>query len=112
MEFDSANTKRGRYAVLAVRGELDAFTAPQLRKEIDELIGNGEDQLVIDLQDVEFLDSSALSVLVSALRQVREAGGDLTLACSQPRLLQVFQITNLEEVFTIHDSLEAATLEK
>ncbi len=111
MEFGIANTKQGQYAVIAVRGEIDAATAPQLRQAIDELVSSGETQLVLDLQDVQFLDSSALSVLVAGLRQLQAEGGNLSLVCTKPRILQVFRITNLEEIFTIHDSLETATCE-
>ena len=109
MEFGIASTTQGRYAVMAVRGEIDALTAPQLRKGIDELVSDGHAQLVLDLQEVQFLDSSALSVLVGGLRQLQAEGGDLSLVCTEPRILQLFQITNLEDVFTIHDSVEAAT---
>jgi anti-sigma B factor antagonist len=110
MEFGFANTKQGRYAVMALRGEIDAATAPQLRNGIEELVSDGETQLVLDLHEVQFLDSSALSVLVSGLRQVQAEGGDLSLVCTDPRILQVFKITNLDDVFSIHDSLGAATV--
>lgn len=109
MEFGIDSTKQGQHAVIAVRGEIDAATAPQLRQLINEVVSGGEAELVIDLQEVQFLDSSALSVLVGGLRQLQAAGGTLSLVCTEPRILQVFQITNLEEVFTIYDSLEAAT---
>ncbi len=109
MDFGYDNTQHGRYAVMAVRGEIDALTAPQLRKGIEGLVSDGQDQLVLDLRGVQFLDSSALSVLVSGRRQLQDAGGDLSLVCTEPRILQVFRITNLEAVFTIHDSVEAAT---
>ncbi|MEY2425189.1 MAG: anti-sigma factor antagonist [Actinomycetota bacterium] len=109
MEFGIDNTQHGRYAVVAVRGEVDALTSPQLRRSIEELVSDGQAQLVLDLREVKFLDSSALSVLVSGRKQVQAEGGDLTLVCTEPRILQLFQITNLEDVFTIHDSVEAAT---
>jgi anti-sigma B factor antagonist len=109
MEFGCTNEKRGRYAVIAVRGELDAATAPQLRNELDDRVSEGEDQLVVDLCEVEFLDSAALGVLVGTLKQLRAYGGNLSLVCTQPRILHVFQITQLEEVFAIHDSVDAAT---
>jgi anti-sigma B factor antagonist len=109
MDFALETTKRGRYAVLAVRGEVDALTAPQLRTQIDELVTAGEAQLVVDLEAVDFLDSSALGALVGGLNEARAHGGSLSLVCSSPRILQVFQITQLEEVFAIHESLDAAT---
>jgi anti-sigma B factor antagonist len=57
-------TDRGDWAVLAVRGEIDVATAPQLREELLELVSAGRKQIVVDLSGVDFLDSTGLGVLV------------------------------------------------
>jgi len=95
--------------VVAVGGEIDVYTAPKLRDKITELVGNGCYHLVIDLQGVEFLDSTGLGVLVGGLKKVRAHDGSLRLVCTQDRLLKIFRITGLAKVFDIHDSAEAAT---
>ncbi len=96
-------------AVLAVGGEIDVYTAPKLRDKITELVAAGTYRIVIDLQAVEFLDSTGLGVLVGGLKKVRAHDGSLKLVCSQERLLKIFRITGLSKVFEIHDS-EAAAL--
>jgi anti-sigma B factor antagonist len=95
--------------VLAVGGEIDVHTAPQLRGAVTELLDRGVAALVVDLEAVQFLDSTGLGVLVEAHQAVSEAGGTLDVVCSSERLLKVFTITGLAQVFTIHDSVEAAT---
>jgi len=63
---------------------------------------------VVDLLGVTFLDSTALGVLVGALKRCREAGGDLRLVIAEPRILKVFEITGLTEVFTITPTIDEA----
>ncbi len=94
--------------VVTVGGEIDVYTAPKLRDKIAELVAAGRYRLVIDMQAVEFLDSTGLGVLVGGLKRVRAHEGTLELVCHQDRLLKIFRITGLAKVFVIHDSPEAA----
>ncbi|HEY1635449.1 MAG TPA: STAS domain-containing protein [Acidimicrobiales bacterium] len=101
--------QRGRYTVLAVRGEVDVYTAPRLRERLIELVSQGSHQVVVDLEGVDFLDSTGLGVLVGGLKRLRSHDGDMILVCTQPRILKVFEITGLTKVFSIHDTVESAT---
>ena len=95
--------------VVAVQGEIDVYTAPKLRDKITELVGEGAYHLIIDMEGVEFLDSTGLGVLVGGLKKVRARDGSLELVCNQERLLKIFRITGLAKVFTIHPSLDASS---
>jgi anti-sigma B factor antagonist len=97
------------YSVLAVTGEVDVYTAPRLRERLVELVSEGKRRIVVDLEAVEFLDSTGLGVLVGGLKRVRANDGDLTLVCTQSRILKVFEITGLTAVFPIFESVDAAT---
>jgi anti-sigma B factor antagonist len=94
--------------VVAVGGEIDVYTAPKLRDKITELVGQGHHDLVIDMEGVDFLDSTGLGVLVGGLKKVRAHDGSMELICAQDRLLKIFRITGLAKVFVIHDTPEAA----
>jgi anti-sigma B factor antagonist len=94
--------------IVAVGGEIDVYTAPKLRDMITELVGAGVYDIVVDMQAVEFLDSTGLGVLVGGLKKVRAHDGSLELVCHQERLLKIFRITGLAKVFVIHESAEAA----
>ncbi len=94
--------------IVAVGGEIDVYTAPKLRDKISELVGEGRHNLVIDMEGVDFLDSTGLGVLVGGLKKVRAHDGTMELICSQDRLLKIFRITGLAKVFTIHASESAA----
>jgi len=101
--------ERNGYTVLAVHGEVDVYTAPRLRERLVELVSQGKQHIVVDLEGVDFLDSTGLGVLVGGLKRLRSHDGDLTLVCTQHRILKVFEITGLTKVFEIHDSVDAAT---
>jgi anti-sigma B factor antagonist len=98
-------SEREGWAVVAVAGEVDVATAPRLREQLIELVNHGRHHIVVDLSDVEFLDSTGLGVLVGALKRVRTNSGELALVCSEPRILKVFEITGLTKVFPMHRSL-------
>ena len=104
MELGLDVTERNGYAVLAVYGEVDVATAPRLRERLIELVSEGKHRIVVDLEGVDFLDSTGLGVLVGGLKRVRSHDGDLALVCTQSRILKVFEITGLTKVFAIHDS--------
>ncbi len=99
---------RSPYTVLSVKGEVDVYSAPRLREKLVELVSDGHRQIVADLEGVDFLDSTGLGVLVGGLKRLRSHDGDLTLVCTQHRILKVFEITGLTKVFAIHDSVDAA----
>jgi anti-sigma B factor antagonist len=90
--------------IVAVGGEIDVYTAPKLRDKITELVGEGFYNLIIDMEKVDFLDSTGLGVLVGGLKKVRAHEGSMELICHQDRLLKIFRITGLAKVFTIHES--------
>src|ERR1700683_1752983 len=95
-------------SVITVVGEIDVATAPQLRESLHGVIAQGQATVVLDLLGVTFLDSTALGVLVGALKRCRELGGELHVVVADPRIVKIFEITGLTSVFSIADSLESA----
>ncbi len=108
MDLTLTTGDRDGRTVVSVGGEIDVYTAPKLRDQITELVADGSYHIVIDMEAVEFLDSTGLGVLVGGLKKVRAHDGSLELVCTQDRLLKIFRITGLAKVFAIHDSVESA----
>ena len=96
------------HAGAAVGGEIDVYTAPRLRESIVAAVEEGRIHLIIDVQKVDFLDSTGLGVLVGALKRVRADGGSLDIVCTQERILKIFEITGLDKVFGLHASVDEA----
>jgi anti-sigma B factor antagonist len=91
-----------------VSGEIDVYTAPRLREAIVSLTDAGNYRLIVDMEGVEFLDSTGLGVLVGGLKRVRAHDGAIDLVCTQGRILRIFRITGLSRVFNIYDSVDEA----
>jgi anti-sigma B factor antagonist len=108
VDLSLASRTEGDKTVVSVGGEIDVYTAPKLREQIVQLVEDGRYHLVIDMEDVEFLDSTGLGVLVGGLKRVRAHDGSLRLVCTQERILKIFRITGLTKVFPIHDTVAAA----
>ena len=108
MELTLSSRGEGPFEILQVGGEIDVYTAPRLREAIVASIDDGHTRLIIDVERVDFLDSTGLGVLVGALKKVRADGGTLDIVCTQQRILKIFDITGLDKVFGLHDSVAAA----
>ncbi len=108
MDLSLETRQENDRTVIEVGGEIDVYTAPKLRERIIELVDEGQYNLVVDLEKVEFLDSTGLGVLVGGLKRVRGHDGSLQLVCTQERLLKIFRITGLSKVFAIHGSQSEA----
>jgi anti-sigma B factor antagonist len=98
----------GDHTIVAVGGEIDVYTAPKLREQLIDLVSAGSYHIVVDMENVEFLDSTGLGVLVGGLKRVRAHDGSLRLVCTQERILKIFRITGLTKVFPIHASVDEA----
>lgn len=94
--------------VIAVRGEINIFTAPVFKARIAAATDAGRDVVVIDLASATFIDSSSLGVLISAHRRLSQREGRLIIACDVPALRNTFRITGLDAVLEIVASREAA----
>jgi anti-sigma B factor antagonist len=80
-----------------------------LRDRIASLIDGGIRRLVVNLEEVGFLDSSGLGVLIGALRRLKEHDGELRLVCNEGSTLKVLTVTGLDKVFQIYTDLGSAT---
>lgn len=98
----------GDRTVIDVEGEVDVFTAPKLRETIIGAINDGKDRLIVNLSGVDFMDSTGLGVLVGGLKRVKERNGELAIAGAQGTVLRVLNVTGLNAVFPLHDSVDAA----
>jgi anti-sigma B factor antagonist len=100
--------ERDGWTVLSVSGEIDMATAPSLRERLHALLADDKSRLVVDLDDVGFLDSTALGVLVGVLKRARSEGGEVRIASTQPRVRKVFEITRLDSAFDLFDDVDGA----
>ncbi|MGD0700932.1 MAG: STAS domain-containing protein [Trebonia sp.] len=96
------------FAVVEVAGEIDVYTAPRLRELLIELVNKRKYQIIVDMEKVEFLDSTGLGVLMGGLKRVRAHDGALSIVCTQERILKIFRITGTNSVYGIYETVDQA----
>lgn len=97
-----------RTHVLVLAGEVDVTTAPEFKRRLHGLIDQGNQAIVVDLTAVTFIDSTALGVMIGALRRLRPEGGALALVCADDDIAGIFEVTGLDRVLDVHQSREDA----
>lgn len=108
MQVTVTTSQQDGVFVIAFGGDIDVASAVTVRDALDRVIAAGHHRIVMNLDEVTFLDSTGLGVMVGRLKAVRDVGGDMHLVCTTARIMRVMAITSLDEVFTIHASTEDA----
>ena len=107
-KIDIDITEATDYRVLKPTGDLDVYTVGSLRDAIGEVVEQENPRVVVDLDSVPFMDSSGLGALMGGVRRLREAGGDLAIACTREQHLKLFTITGFGEGVSIAPTVEEA----
>lgn len=95
-------------SVIDLEGEVDVYTAPQLKQQIINLLDVGTLHVTVNLTAVDYLDSTGLGVLIGGLKRLRERDGTLDVICPNPRIKRVFEITGLDKIFDVYASEDEA----
>ena len=105
MNFEINTEQLGADAyIISLEGEVDLYAAPEFRQRLLQLIGDGARQVIVDLSETTFIDSTALGVLVGGVKRLRTNDGQLSLVCSDRNITKIFEITGLNKVFPIYES--------
>jgi anti-sigma B factor antagonist len=93
---------------LELVGELDVASAPALRERLAEVATRGGGPLVVDLTDLNFIDSTGLSVLLNAKRRLTRRGRGFAIVCPPGHVRRILEVTQLLEALGCHGSREDA----
>jgi anti-sigma B factor antagonist len=111
MDLDVETSVRDKTTVLTLRGEIDVYTAPRLRQAIVDVVDGGAQHLVVDMEKVDFLDSTGLGVLVEGLKRIKGRDGMLSVVATQDKIVKIFDITGLNKAFAMYRSVDDAVAE-
>ena len=89
--------------ILFLKGRMDASSAKELKIKIQQIIKTNEPRVVIDLGEIDFIDSSGLGTLVAGYRLVSQEGGDVRLASPTPQTQSLLELTRMDKLFDIFD---------
>lgn len=101
MPIDFARTDQGDVSNLHITGTLDVNTAPELGTAIDQLVEDRRTRVVVDLADLELIDSSGVAVLVALYKRVRAAGGQVQVINAGEQPLAIFRLLRMDKVFLL-----------
>jgi anti-sigma B factor antagonist len=104
LELEVSTRDVGEHTVIKLKGEVDIYTAPALRETIVDAVDKGRYKIAVDLDEVDFLDSTGLGVLVGGLKRVKQHEGELGIICNQDKILRIFKITGLTKIFNMYTS--------
>ena len=94
--------------IISLNGELDAYTAPDFRDTLVEIVESGVFWVIADLSLVEYIDSVGLGILVGAAKRTGQRGGDIAVVCQRHNLLRVFDVSGTRELLNVVPSLPEA----
>jgi anti-sigma B factor antagonist len=106
-ELSDEHSRTGAH-IVNMSGELHVSTSPVFAQKVSDVIYINKTAIVLDMTAVEFIDSTGLSVMLNALRVVTAIGGKLALVCTNPTVLRLFSVTNLDSTFAIFDERDKA----
>lgn len=109
MHLDIDVAKHHGFTVLSPRGDVDVATAARLKEAVTEVLLAGDLDVMVDLENVDFIDSTGLGALVGGRRRALALNGSFALICAEQHLLKVFRLTGLDKVLAISGSVEEAT---
>jgi anti-sigma B factor antagonist len=95
-------------SLVDVEGEIDVLTSQRLKTALAGIVDAGASTIVINLDQVEYLDSTGLGVIVSAMKRIRENDGSIVLTGLSPHLTKIFEITGLRKVFDVYPTASDA----
>lgn len=101
MNLEIKHTEDNNQLVLTLAGEIDAFTVSDLKETFGTVMKKPGQEVIVDLENVTYMDSTGLGVFISALKSAKEYDSELKLVNIQDRVYRLFQITGLDEIMDL-----------
>ena len=101
MNLEITLTEEGNQSIIALAGEIDAYTVTNLKETFDSVTKKEGQEVIVDLEHVTYMDSTGLGVFIGALKSAKESDSELKLVNIQDRVYRLFQITGLDEIMDV-----------
>ena len=109
MAFNYSITEKEELIILAMQGKLvDKAEAVDIGAEVEEQMASGHNHFIIDLSELEYMNSTGLNIILNLMNKCRNNGGEAVVAGSTSRIKSLFSVTKLDTVFTLKDSRDEA----
>lgn len=101
-------TKRDNFIIISLAGSMDAYDAEKFESEAAEIVKSGQKQIIVNLEKLDYISSSGLRALLSMRAQLSKGGGKFRLVSLRDKVLEVFRISKLLNIFEIFENAEDA----
>jgi anti-sigma B factor antagonist len=105
MALEISTTEIDGKCLITVNGEIDLYSSPELRAAVTQAVPKAQDAVGIDLSGVAYMDSSGVATLVEGLRAASQSDRSFVLVAPSSPVMKVLQLSRLDSVFEIRDSL-------
>jgi anti-anti-sigma factor len=96
--------------IVSIEGSIDALTAGEVQQYFNDLIGTGVEKVILNLDQVDFMSSAGLRVIMAVSKEVRQQGGDLRLAAAQPGVEKMLKISGFTSILKSFPNVDAAVM--
>tara|TARA_B100001113_G_C20664914_1_gene429502 strand:- start:118 stop:465 length:348 start_codon:yes stop_codon:yes gene_type:complete len=97
--------EKNNYPIVHIKGEIDVYTCPALQEKLNEIINRGELQVVLDLEDLQYIDSTGLGTIANTAQNIQDQNGEVHVICNKPQIKKIFEFSGLEEKnITLYDT--------
>jgi anti-sigma B factor antagonist len=111
MTFNYKTNKKGSVNIISLQGELiDRNQALMMMSEVEEGISKNENRILLNLQDLRYINSSGLNILINILTKARKSGGEVAICCVNKKIEELLLITKLNSVFNVCGDADEALM--
>jgi len=100
--------KEDNAVILAVKGKIDAVSAPEFEEKLGEWIEKGEINLILDFTDLDYISSAGLRSILATAKRLKAGAGQILLSSMKDAVKEVFEISGFSSIIPIHESAEKA----
>jgi len=108
LSLEISTVQKGSMALVEICGEVDLYTSPQLRAEVLKVAAGKNASLMVNLEQVTYMDSSGVATLIEALQYIKRRDGRMVLFGLKAEVKEIFELTRLDKVFNIRPNFETA----
>jgi anti-sigma B factor antagonist len=95
IDFSVEIDKKNSLPIIRVKGEIDVYTCTQLNTTIQTVIQEGATTLILNLENIQYIDSTGLGTIAHAAREVQQSEGKILVVCPKPQVRKIFEISGL-----------------
>tara|TARA_B100000586_G_C20109847_1_gene429293 strand:+ start:2395 stop:2751 length:357 start_codon:yes stop_codon:yes gene_type:complete len=97
MGFSVEVEEKEDYPIVHVKGEVDVYTCPELQNKLNQVIDNGQIQIILNFKNLQYIDSTGLGTIAHTAQNIKNKNGQVHIICNTPQIKKIFRVSGLEK---------------